>query len=226
MKHGQSSWTPRHGRDEAAVPGRSVTGGRGRRHARHALLAAAPAILLTAAVLAHARYITGPPPAHTGGFGEPTCYACHMDAEPNTGTGAIVLHGLDGVYEPGAAHRITVELASPGMRRSGFQLAVRFAEGSAAGRQAGTLRALDERVAITTDTTGIQYAHHLEVGTELAAPDTARWILEWTAPPREAGDDVVVFHIAANAADDDVSPFGDLIFTDSVRLRAATANGR
>lgn len=208
------------------MPGRSVTGGTGRRQPVRAALAAAPAILLTAAVLAHARYVTGPPPAHTGGFGEPTCYACHMDAEPNTGTGAIVLHGLDGVYEPGAAHRITVELASPGMRRSGFQLAVRFAEGSAAGRQAGTLRALDERVAITTDTTGIQYAHHLEVGTELAAPDTARWILEWTAPPREAGDDVVVFHIAANAADDDVSPFGDLIFTDSVRLRAATANGR
>src|SRR5690606_2477623 len=138
----------------------------------------------------------------------------------------IVLRGLDGVYEPGAAHRITVELASPGMRRSGFQLAVRFAEGSAAGRQAGTLRALGERVAITTDTTGIQYAHHLEPGTELAAPDTAGWVLGWTAPPHGAGDAVVVLHIAANAADADVSPCGDLIFTDSVRVRAATAKSR
>jgi len=208
------------------MPGRSVTGGHGRRHASRALLAAAPAILLTAAVLAHARYITGPPPAHTGGFGEPTCYACHMETEPNTGTGALVLSGLDGVYEPGATRRITVELASPGMRRGGFQLAVRFAEGNAAGRQAGTLRALDERVGITTDTTGVQYAHHLEAGTELAAPDTARWILEWTAPPHGTGDDVVVFHIAANAADDDASPFGDRIFTDSVRVRAAAAKSR
>jgi len=216
---------PRHGRDDAAVPGHSVTGGN-RRQPSPLVLAAVPAILLTAAVLAHAHYVTGPPPAHTGGFGEPTCYACHMEAAPNTGTGALVLRGLDGVYEPGAAHRLMVELTSPGMRRGGFQLAVRFAEGSAAGKQAGTLRAVDERVAITTATTGVQYAHHLEVGTDLVAPDTARWILEWTAPPQGVGDDVVVFHIAANAADDDLSPFGDLIFTDSVRVRAVTAKSR
>lgn len=224
--HRQSSGTPRHGRDDAAMPGRSLTGMHGRRRPRHAAIAAAPAILLTAAVLAHARYVTGPPPAHTGGFGEPTCYACHMEAEPNTGTGTLVLRGLDGVYEPGTAHRVTVELTSPGMRRGGFELAVRFAEGSAAGRQAGTLRALDERVAITTDTSGVQYAHHLEAGTELAAPDTARWVFEWTAPPHGAEADVVVFHIAANAADDDASPFGDRIFTDSVRVRAAAAKSR
>jgi len=206
------------------MPGRPATSANERRSI-HAALATAPAILLTAAVLAHARYITGPPPAHTGGFGEPTCYACHMESEPNTGEGALVLRGLDGVYEPGATHRVTVELTSPHMRRGGFQLAVRFAEGPAAGKQAGTLRALDERVGITTDTTGIQYAHHLEAGTELTAPGTARWIFEWTAP-HGAGDDVVVFHIAANAADDDASPFGDLIFTDSVRVRAAATKTR
>jgi len=225
VKRRQSSRTPRQGRDDAAMPGRSVTAGN-HRQPSGALLATVPAILLTAAVLAHAHYVSGPPPAHTGGFGEPTCYACHMEAEPNTGTGTLVLRGLDGVYEPGTAHRIAVELTSPGMQRGGFQLAVRFAEGSAAGKQAGTLRVVDERVAITTDTTGVQYAHHLEAGTDLVAPDTARWILEWTAPPRGAGDDVVVFHIAANAADDDASPFGDLIFTDSVRVRAAAAKSR
>jgi len=224
-----SGRTRRHGRDAAAAPRASGAGVTGRRRSLPAAWSIAPAILLTAvtaAVLAQTRYVTGPPPAHTGGFGEPTCYACHMESGPNTGEGTLVLRGLDGVYKPGTAHRIAVELTSPQMRRGGFQLAVRFAEGPAAGKQAGTLRAVDEGVAVTTDSTGIQYAHHLETGTELVAPGTARWTLEWTAPPDGAEGDVVVFHIAANAADDDASPFGDLIFTDSVRVRAAPAESR
>ena len=199
------------GRRSPAVPGSAarLLGG---------ILAAAPALLAGAAVLAQGRYVTGPPPGHTGGFGEPTCYACHYDAEPNTGPGSLALRGLEAGYQPGATRRITVELASPGMRRGGFELAVRFASGPAAGQQAGTLRALDERVAVT-DSAGVQYAHHVEVGSDLVAPDTARWVLAWTAP--EDGGDVVVFHMAANAANDDLSPFGDLIFTDSVRVPAA-----
>lgn len=210
-QHRQAGRAPRDGRRQAAAPGRAARrlGG---------VLAAAPAVLAGAALLAQGRYVTGPPPGHTGGFGEPTCYACHYDAEPNTGPGSLALHGLEAGYEPGATRRITIELASPGMRRGGFELAARFATGPAAGQQAGTLRALDERAAIT-DSAGVQYAHHVEAGIDLVAPDTARWVLEWTAP-EEGGD--VVFHIAANAANDDLSPFGDLIFTDSVRVPAAT----
>src|SRR5690606_28050781 len=139
-----------------------------------------------------AAYRSGPPPAHTGGFGEPTCHACHQDYEPNSGKGAIRLLGLEPGYTPGAARRITVELTSPGMLRAGFELAVRYAAGEAAGKQAGELRASGERVAVTTDSSGVQYAHHGAFGTDLAAPDTGRWMLEWTAP-EDGGD--VVFHV-------------------------------
>jgi hypothetical protein len=219
----ESRRAPHPGRITAAGPGRTASA-RCRAARRLGIgLATAPAVFAGAAVLAQARYVTGPPPAHTGGFGEPTCYACHYDVEPNSGPGSLVLRGLEAGYEPGVTRRITVELASPGMRRGGFELAARFATGAAAGQQAGTLRALDERAAVT-DSAGVQYAHHLEAGIDLAAPDTARWVLEWTAP--EEGGGTVIFHIAANAANDDASPFGDLIFTDSVRVPAAAAKGR
>jgi len=39
----------------------------------------------------------------------------------------------------------------------------------------------------------------------------ARWQIVWTAPDDTSGE--VIFNLAANAANGDVSAFGDLIFT-------------
>jgi hypothetical protein len=115
------------------------------------------------------------------------------------------------------------------MRSAGFQLSVRFRDGSAAGLQAGELSPLDERTALTTEgAQDLQYLHHTPAGTLLPAPDTARWILEWVAPPEGAlqdGKGEVVFHLAATAADDDGSPFGDLIYTHARPVPAAAGVG-
>lgn len=164
-------------------------------------------------------YVDGPPLAHTGGFGEPTCRACHFDAELNEAPGGLVLKGLPAAYEPGERYRFTVALSRAGMGRAGFQLAARFAGGGDAGEQAGELRAVNgDRVEVVRhEASGVLYARHREAGTEPITPDSTRWRLDWTAPAAAAGD--VVFHVTANAANDDASEFGDFIYATSRTLR-------
>ncbi len=166
------------------------------------------------AVPAH-RYADRPPPAHTGGFGEPTCRACHFQHPLNVPGGTLVLDGLPEGYAPGERYRLTVRLQREGMQRSGFELAVRFAEGPAVGRQAGTLTAADTTRATITRADAVQYVHHTVAGTALTDPNAAQWTLVWTAPDTSAP---VIFHAVGNAANGDASAFGDFIYTQEVVL--------
>lgn len=153
-------------------------------------------------------YPEDPPTAHTGGFGEPTCQRCHFDQPVNAPGGVLALGGVPEAYAAGRRYRLTVQLAKPAQRRGGFQMAVRFADGT----QAGILEPQDDRVAaVWEDSSAVQYAHHTDAGTRLAAPDTAQWMLAWTAPAEAEGR--VVFHVTANAANDDASEFGDFVYT-------------
>ncbi|HSJ15599.1 MAG TPA: hypothetical protein VK939_14345, partial [Longimicrobiales bacterium] len=71
--------------------------------------------------------VHGPEPGHTGGFGEPTCRACHFDGPENPVDAAVTLSGLPGSWLPGRSYPITVVLGGAELRRGGFQLAARFA---------------------------------------------------------------------------------------------------
>ncbi len=151
-------------------------------------------------------YADGPPPAHTGGFGEPTCYDCHFDGPEPGQTAALRLDGLPETVVPGTRYPLTVTLVHPGMARAGFQLSARHP----GGRQAGVFLAPDSlRVQLQRSPTRVVYAAHTRAGNALTAPDTARWRLLWQAPATHAP---VVFHLAANAANGDDSAFGDVIF--------------
>ncbi len=178
-------------------------------------LAGAAALVVAAPALAFV-YADRPPPAHTGGFNEPSCHSCHFDHPLDAPGGELVLEGVPEAYASGERYRITVSMAHPGMGRGGFQLSARFVEGARAGQQAGSLLALGERVEVTPDG-GVQYAHHTRAGSVLSAPNSARWTLEWTAP--ESADGPVVFHLSANAANGDESEFGDFIYTTSAQAR-------
>ena len=156
-------------------------------------------------------YVSNPPPGHTGGFGEPTCQACHTDAELNHPDAALTVEGLPDRYAAGAAYRITVTVTGLGQARSGFQASLRFADGPRRGLQAGFLSVTDRRVRVATDTlSSVQYAVHTEEGAELVGDETGAWVVEWTAPSSGGS---VVLHVAANSANGDNSPFGDLIQT-------------
>ncbi len=157
----------------------------------------------------------GPPIGHTGGFGEPTCQACHADDELNPPGGVLGIDGVPDVYEAGARYRITLVLVSEGMTRAGFQAAFRFASGETQGKQAGRLEPIDTRARVSISAApAVEYVHHTESGTDLAEAELTRWSFVWTAP--NAGGPVMV-HVVSNSADGDNSPLGDFIYTAEAR---------
>lgn len=182
------------------------------------------AAFLVTATTANSAYVDGPPPAHTGGFGEPTCHACHFDGPIDDPVGGLALEDVPPAYEPGRRYAIRVVLTHPEMGRAGFEMAARFAEGADAGAPAGDLGAPDARVEVTrVEASGVPYAHHTEAGSALTSDNgAAEWTVEWTAP--ETADARVVFHAAANAANDDISEFGDHIYTAEAISQPATGS--
>lgn len=173
-----------------------------------AIAAALVATLLAAWSRPGAAYVEDPAPGHTGGFGEPTCLACHFGEALNDPAGTLRLEGVPERAEPGAAHHLTVVLAHPGLQRGGFQLSARLADGA----PAGELEPVDTRSRVTRpEGTSLAYAHHTPEGAEARTQGTLRWDLRWTAPSEPSGR--VLFHVTANASNDDDSPFGDSIYS-------------
>jgi hypothetical protein len=171
--------------------------------------------------IAHPPYRDGPPPGFSGGFGEDTCQGCHFEpgVEVNEPGGTLTLKGVPERFEPGTVYPIVVTLTRPEMQVGGFELTARFEDG---GAQAGALApgaGAEEKVGVTTDR-DVQYAHQRLAGSALVAPDTARWVVLWTAPA-EGG--AVVFNVAANAANGDDSSSGDFVY--AAEVRAAGGNG-
>src|SRR5690606_31019252 len=111
-----------------------------------------------------------PPPAHTGGFGEPLCTACHFQADANTGTGSIIVTGVPAAYTPDSTYTLAISVVQAYLMAGGFQMSARLADGT----QAGSLApAPDDRArAAVTVHDGVQYMHHLYDGTSAVASDT------------------------------------------------------
>ncbi|MGD2114050.1 MAG: hypothetical protein PVG07_03295 [Acidobacteriota bacterium] len=187
-----------------------------------------PAVALSLAALVvtaprrGAAYSDGPPPGHTGGFGEPTCAACHLGTGEPAG-GRLRIEGLPAGYRPGGRYRLKVILEDPGLERAGFQLSVRTVTGA----QAGSLEATGERTEVVTGEDGtIAYARQTSSGVEPVASHRAEWSLIWTAPevPAASGGPgpppEIRFHAAANAANYDDSELGDTPYALEATLGA------
>jgi hypothetical protein len=157
-------------------------------------------------------FVDGPLPGMTGGFGEPSCQACHWAPVVDAPGTRLRVSGFPESYTPGARYRVTVSLEEPDLPRGGFQLAVRFAGGEAAGGQAGALTALDEKAwIVAAGEPPVEYAQHSAAGTRARA-GLLTWELAWTAP---GAAHPVLLHVAANAANDDASPLGDRVYLRS-----------
>lgn len=165
-------------------------------------------------------YLDSPLPAHTGGFGEPTCATCHR-GEPLDAAGGSLTLGAPTEYAAGEEHVLEVRLARSGMERAGFQLSARFAAGGLAGRQAGELTVLaDAGAAAAVQVIAahdVAYAAHTAAGAARVSGGEARWRVCWRAPREAAGP--VVFHVAANAGNFDDSELGDFVYLASAVSR-------
>jgi hypothetical protein len=156
-----------------------------------------------------------PPPAHTGGFGEPTCQLCHFDAPLNAPEGELSVDGLV-AFMPGQKTDIRVRLTHPEMELGGFQMSARYADGSLKGRQAGRFAAESDLVSVDTEQR-VQYIRHTAPGSKAVSGGSLEWTFQWTAP--DASPDPVVFHVAANAGNGDDSALGDFIYTLEKQIR-------
>lgn len=182
------------------------------------LLIGASAGAATAAVQ-RPRSVHGPEPGHTGGFGERTCRRCHFDGPERPTDAAVTLLGLPTAWEPAASYPLAIVVSGDAVRRGGFQLAVRYADGERAGQQAGALAGeAGHSVAVAHD--GVWYLGHVAASTLPDSTGVVRWGVTWTAPA--AGGGAVIFHVAANAANDDDSELGDRIVAASATVVAAT----
>ena len=159
-------------------------------------------------------YKDGPPPATTGGFGEPTCHKCHFDSPLSPSSESL---GIDAPreFEAGKTYVITVRIVRKGMKSCGFQLSARFGD---SGGQAGIFRPLDGRTGLAPAEPGssIRYIQHTGEGGKLTGAAEGKWQFQWEAPERRAP---VVLHVAANAANRDDSEFGDSIHTRELTIR-------
>ena len=163
-------------------------------------------------------HIAGPPAAHTGGFGEPTCATCHIGAPLNEPGSTLEVIGLEGGYRPGQRHPVTIRFESFDMLAAGFQASFRFEEGERRGARAGEVRPLDARVTVVSGEDGdTEYVQHTRAG---ATPTdgVVEWTFEWGAPETETP---IALHVAANSGGGDDSPLDDLVYTLSITYRPA-----
>lgn len=179
------------------------------------------AVTLAAVPLALVAYDDGPPPAHTGGFGEPTCAACHDDNPVNADGGALRLEGLPPSYTPGRSYTIRIVLRRGGLQRAGFQVASRFSTGPSTGTQAGTWR-IDGDVVQATTANDVVYVEHTRKGNVVTPIGATDWSMEWRAPVAAQG--AVTLHVSANASNRDDSALGDFIYVTSATSEPAVPN--
>lgn len=134
---------------------------------------------------------------------EQDCANCHFGTEPVLASPALVIQGLPKSPEPGETYELKITFDDPAIVVAGFQL---FAQVS--GGDAGTLTASGDDVEFI--------GASIRSTAPLKSAGTATWSVQWHAPA--ALREPIEFFIAASAANDDGSPFGDTIHFQSYRL--------
>ncbi len=115
----------------------------------------------------------------------------------------IQLEGVGRNYVPEKTYTLILSLDRPGVKRAGFQFAVSDRDGNPVGTPAVSTDSLEviDGYLRTTDASSRQNA----------------WRFLWTAPEAATGE--LFVNIAANAANDDDSPFGDTIYVREIVLK-------
>lgn len=166
-------------------------------------------------------YVSGPEAGKTGAPEESDCTECHFSSGVNTGTGILSIQGAPATYSPNQEIPITVRLSQSGRTRFGFQITAIDEQG----RGAGTLIVTDiGRTQLGQAMLGgkeRQYINHTFPGTTTGGANENSWTFTWKAPAQSVGK--VTFYAAGNAANNNNSQTGDLIYTKNVSMNPASA---
>lgn len=162
-------------------------------------------ILVAAFALNAARaFPDGAPWGAANPAAEQNCASCHFDADPVRDSESLVIIGLPRKPAPGAIYELKIIFEDPETVVAGFQLIAQ-----AGNQQAGTFFSTEAEV------------EFIGAAIRSTAPirndGSVSWTVEWRAPTVIAP---IVFYVAASAANDDESAFGDTIHFRFYRLTA------
>jgi hypothetical protein len=150
----------------------------------------------------------GAPWDRYGRPGGPDCTECHFDAPPQRQSETLILSGLPAAAEAGAKYDLLLTLRN-GEGIAGFLIA-----SESGGGPAGVFEAPDE--GLEAEGAALRSTRPRAFAGEQGS---VSWGFRWSAPADMS--DTVEFYVAANAGNDDASPFGDRIFLSVFRARAA-----
>ena len=134
------------------------------------------------------------------------CASCHWERSPVMASRALRIDGVPSRVEPGRDYVLTVLLADTDAVVSGMQIIA-----SAEGQPAGTFSSADADVEASEFESALR-----STAPRPATGNAARWRFTWRAPMTLTGP--VTMHVAASAANDDGSPFGDQIHYKAITL--------
>lgn len=167
-----------------------------------ALVAVAGAACIAAA--AHA-FPDGAPWGAANPAAEQHCATCHFDAEPVRDSRMLNIKGLPAQPVAGTDYELEITFDDPEIVVAGFQVIA-----DAADREAGVFASTDDHVEC------------IGSAVRSTAPrkgnPAVSWKVSWRAPGGLSAP--IAFLVAASAANDDGSPFGDRIHYRSYELRA------
>lgn len=127
---------------------------------------------------------------------EQSCATCHFDDNPVRNSSALVIDGLPTFVEPDATYELQIKLDDPATVVAGFQLIAHATDESA-----GTF---------VSKAAGVEFIGATIRSTRpLRREEFVSWPVTWQAPATLSSS--IVFYVAATAANDDGSPFGDKI---------------
>jgi uncharacterized protein (TIGR03437 family) len=194
-------------------------------------------------------YEYGPNPGYAGVGGEhggATCdtSGCHVGTPLNAGGGSVTVTFPNGMtYTPGATQHLKVTIADPAQRAWGFELTARQA--SSTSTVAGSFASTDNHTQLVcshpdlfifTDVpfngpgsqscdsaSPLQYIEHSLSGYNATKGTTgsATYEFDWTPPASNFGN--ITIYVAGNAANGDLTPNGDHIYSATYTLTPAAA---
>jgi hypothetical protein len=163
-------------------------------------------LIVAAFILHDARaFPDGAPWGAANPAAEQDCAACHFGVEPVHASNALVIHGLPQKLQAGVTYDLAITFEDSSIVIAGFQLIAQAAE-----QDVGTF---------TSSADDVEFiGSSIRSVVPLRVSSSAAWEIQWRAPERIGGP--IDFYLAASAANDDGSPFGDTIHFRSYRVGA------
>ncbi len=201
---------------------------------RKLYIAKAAAILSVVPMLIYA-YKNGPDPRLTNGPGDAgTCTrsGCHTGTALNGGGGTLLITAEPPSWTPGTPVTITIKISDATARVYGFQASARPASEPAHTQAGSFVAGLNQFVQCEDGhnvpssgcpaTAPVQFIEHSQPLP--AANGSGTFTFTWN-PPSSASVGDVTLYVAANAANGNDQPTGDHIYTGTLTLKPASANG-